>query len=250
MTSIGTGYDLSCTTFSPDGRVFQVEYAAKAVDNSGTCVGVRCKDGVVLGVEKLVASKLLVKHSNRRIQTVDTHFGVATAGLVADGRALVNRAQDEAQRYRDFLRTVIPTKVLVEQVAMYVQAYTLYSGLRPFGAAVLLAGMDRDGPQLFMIEPSGVYYGYHGCAVGKGKQQARTEIEKTQFGELTCRQAIKEVARIIHAVHDETKDKAFELELSWVCEESKGKHQMVPRELATEAEAEAMRALEAAEMAE
>mmetsp|Transcript_40904 Transcript_40904/g.130680 ORF Transcript_40904/g.130680 Transcript_40904/m.130680 type:complete len:82 (-) Transcript_40904:709-954(-) len=81
MSSIGTGYDLSATTFSPDGRVFQTEYATKAVDNSGTAIGVKCKDGVVLGVEKLVISKMLVEGSNRRIHTVDRHAGMVRTRL-------------------------------------------------------------------------------------------------------------------------------------------------------------------------
>jgi len=250
MSSIGTGYDLSCTTFSPDGRVFQVEYAMKAVDNSGTCVGLRCKDGVVIGVEKLVASKLLVKNSNRRIATVDVHVGMASAGLLADGRALLERAREEAAKYRDFYRTTIPAKALAEQLAMYAQAYTLYSSVRPFGTAVLLAALDRNGPQLYMIEPSGVHYGYYGCAIGKGKQQAKTEIEKLKLQDITCREAVKEAARIIYAVHDEVKDKTFELELSWICEESGRQHQLVPKDILEEAEREAKRALEAAEMEE
>ncbi|KAG1035647.1 hypothetical protein G6F55_013557 [Rhizopus delemar] len=76
MTSIGTGYDLSVSTYSPDGRVFQVEYANKAVDNSGTAIGLRVKDGVVLAVEKLIQSKLLVQGANRRIQSADLHIGI------------------------------------------------------------------------------------------------------------------------------------------------------------------------------
>uniref|UniRef100_M1AAS8 Proteasome subunit alpha type n=1 Tax=Solanum tuberosum TaxID=4113 RepID=M1AAS8_SOLTU len=76
MSSIGTGYDLSVTTFSPDGRVFQIEYAGKAVDNSGTVVGIKCKDGIVLGVEKLIASKMMLPGSNRRIHSVHRHSGM------------------------------------------------------------------------------------------------------------------------------------------------------------------------------
>ncbi|PHT63475.1 Proteasome subunit alpha type-3 [Capsicum annuum] len=82
MSSIGTGYDLSVTTFSPDGRVFQIEYAAKAVDNSGTVVGIKCKDGIVLGVEKLIASKMMLPGSNRRIHSVHRHSGMGHPGVL------------------------------------------------------------------------------------------------------------------------------------------------------------------------
>ena len=91
MSGIGTGYDLSTTTYSPDGKVFQVDYACKAVDNGGLALGVRCKDGVVLGVEKLLAMKMLVPGANRRIAAVDRHAGMAGTGLAPDARQIVAR---------------------------------------------------------------------------------------------------------------------------------------------------------------
>jgi 20S proteasome subunit alpha 7 len=235
MSSIGTGYDLSVSTYSPDGRVFQVEYATKAVDNSGTAIGLRVKDGIVLAVEKLVQSKLLVPGSNRRIQTVDTHVGIATAGLLADGRHIINRARDEAENYRESYRTQIPGKTIADRVGQYVQVYTLYSSVRPFGSSAIIGTVDKEGPQLYMVEPSGVYWGYYGCAIGKGKQVAKTEIEKLKLSELSIRDAVNEAARIIYTVHDDAKDKEFELELSWITNETK-RHQFVPKDIADEAE--------------
>ncbi|KAJ3412519.1 hypothetical protein HDV05_000657 [Chytridiales sp. JEL 0842] len=243
MSSIGTGYDLSASTYSPDGRIFQVEYAVKAVDNSGTAIAIRAKDGVVLAVEKIIQSKLLVPGSNKRIATADTHIGIASAGLLADGRHLVNRIREEAQQYRDFYKSQVPGKIIAERAAQYVQAYTLYSSVRPFGSSTLLATYDRTGPGLYMIEPSGVYYGYHGAAVGKGRQVAKTEIEKLKLTQLSAREAVMEAARIIYTAHDDVKDKEFELELSWVCEESGGKHCFVPKELFEQAEAAAKASL-------
>ncbi|XP_036164574.1 proteasome subunit alpha type-3 isoform X3 [Myotis myotis] len=203
MSSIGTGYDLSASTFSPDGRVFQVEYAMKAVENSSTAIGIRCKDGVVFGVEKLVLSKLYEEGSNKRLFNVDRHVGMH----------------------------------LADRVAMYVHAYTLYSAVRPFGCSFMLGSYSvNDGAQLYMIDPSGVSYGYWGCAIGKAKQAAKTEIEKLQMKEMTCRDVVKEVAKIIYIVHDEVKDKAFELELSWVGEITKGRHEIVPKDIREEAE--------------
>jgi len=235
MTSIGTGYDLSVSTYSPDGRVFQVEYAAKAVDNSGTAIGLRVKDGVVLAVEKLVQSKLLVPGSNRRIQTVDLHIGMASAGLLADGRHIVNRAREEAHSWRNVYKQAIPGKMIADRIGQYVTAYTLYSSVRPFGSSTIIAAMDHNGPQLYMVEPSGVYWGYHGCAIGKGKQVAKTEIEKLRLGDMTAREAVKAAAKIIRTAHDEAKDKEFELEVTWVCDESKGKHMFVPKDIVEEA---------------
>jgi len=248
MSATGAGYDLSTTTFSPDGRVFQVEYASKAVEKSGTAIGVRCVDGVVLGVEKLILSKMLVEGSNRRIHNVDMHAGIALAGLAADAKQIVNRARSEARSYREFYGTPIGGKVLNDRLSGFVHLYTLYWYLRPFGASVLLACYDTDGPQLYMIEPSGVSYRYLASAIGKNTNGARTELEKIKFNEITCRQAVKEVAKIIYKLHDDVKDKDFELELSWVCNESQRKHTMVPKAVRDEAVRAAKDAKEKAEM--
>uniref|UniRef100_A0A672PEB2 Proteasome subunit alpha type n=1 Tax=Sinocyclocheilus grahami TaxID=75366 RepID=A0A672PEB2_SINGR len=189
MSSIGTGYDLSASTFSPDGRVFQVEYAMKAVENSRSLF---CVFGV-------------------------TEYAVA--GLLADARSLSEVSREEASNFRSNYGHDIPLKHLADRVAMYVHAYTLYSAVRPFGCSFILGSYDEDdGPQLYMVDPSGISHGYWGCAIGKAKQAAKTEIEKLQMKEMTCRELVKEVAKIIYIVHDEVKDKAFELELSWVGE--------------------------------
>ncbi|KAJ2020947.1 putative proteasome subunit alpha type-7 [Coemansia sp. RSA 455] len=243
MTSIGTGYDLSVSTYSPDGRVFQVEYAQKAVDNSGTAIGLRVKDGVVLAVEKIKHSRLLVPHANRRIMTAGKHIGIATAGWMSDTRHLVKRVRDEARDYRSTYKVDIPAKIIAERTGMYAQAYTLYSAVRPFGVSTIIGTVDVDGPQLYMVEPSGQYVGYRGCAAGKGKQVAKTEIEKLNLDQMTAREAIKEAARIIYAAHDDSKDKLFELELSWICAESNGLHAHVPQNLFDEAVQHAERAL-------
>jgi len=244
MTSIGTGYDLSASTYSPDGRIFQVEYANKAVENSGTAIGLRVKDGVVLAVEKLIHSKLLVPEANRRIQTVDKHIGLASAGLLADGRNLANRCRDEASGYRDQYRAPIQLKYLADRLGLYVQAYTLYSSVRPFGCSTILGAYDKTGPTLYIIEPSGVAYGYHGAAVGKGRQLAKTELEKLKLSELSMRDAVTEAARIIHLVHDDAKEKDFELEMTWVGEETNGVHLPVPKDLLDEASRRGKAALE------
>jgi 20S proteasome subunit alpha 7 len=246
MSAIGTGYDLSASQFSPDGRVFQVEYAHKAVDNSGTVVALRGKDGVVMAVEKLVTSKLYEPGTNKRLFTVDRHVGVAVAGLLADAKAVVERSKDEASNYRSEYGSSIPLKYLKDRVALYMHAYTMYSALRPFGSSLLLASYDPlDGPQLYCLEPSGLNYGYFGTAIGKAKQAAKTEIEKLKLKDMTCKELIKEAAKIIYQVHDEIKDKAFELELSWVGEFTNGRHEPVPRAVFEEAEKFAKEALRA-----
>uniref|UniRef100_A0A669QNA3 Proteasome subunit alpha type n=1 Tax=Phasianus colchicus TaxID=9054 RepID=A0A669QNA3_PHACC len=223
MSSIGTGYDLSASTFSPDGRVFQVEYAMKAVENSSTAIGIRCKDGVVFGVEKLVLSKLYEEGSNKRLFNVDRHVGMAVAGLLADARSLADIAREEASNFRTNYGYDIPLKHLADRVAMYVHAYTLYSAVRPFGCHSVIQCQ-----------------GYWGCAIGKARQAAKTEIEKLQYKIWPVTKSVLtstlSILSRIYIVHDEVKDKAFELELSWVGEITNGKHEIVPKDIREEAE--------------
>jgi len=239
MTSIGTGYDLSSTTFSPEGRVFQTEYAMKSVENSGTAIGVKCSDGVVIAVEKIYQSRMMIKDSLKRVHFVEKHIGIGVAGLLPDGRQMVSRARDEAAQYREVYGEPIPGRVIAERIARFTHLYTLYSHVRSFGCSVLVAAYDTTGPQLYMVEPNGVLMRYYGCATGKGKQQAKTELEKLKLGEISCRDAVSELAKIIVNVHDETKDKLYELEMLWVCDESKQVVQQVPQDLVDAAKKQA-----------
>lgn len=163
----------------------QVEYAIKAVENGGTSIGIRCKDGVILAVEKIITSKLLKKGANKRISTVDRNFGVAFSGLIPDGRHFVARAREEASSWRSLYKSPIPTASLAERLGSYVQMYTLYQYVRPFGITAIVGGWDSEGelevdaqvgsgprtggggkvpgmksggPGLYMIEPSGLYW--------------------------------------------------------------------------------------------
>ena len=124
-------------------------------------------------------------------------------------------------------------------------AYTLYSSIRPFGSAVMLGSWTKeDGAAMYCSGPNGVGYGYWGYAAGKAKSSAKTELEKLKMQDLTCAELIKEASRIIYMVHDEVKDKMFELELSWVGEFSNGVHQRVPEAVHAEAERFAKAAME------
>ncbi|GAB7337612.1 hypothetical protein MBLNU457_g2912t2 [Dothideomycetes sp. NU457] len=279
MTSIGTGYDLSNSVFSPDGRNFQVEYAMKAVENGGTAIGIRCKDGVVLALEKLVYSKLQKKESNKRIATVDRNIGIVSSGLQPDGKHFVSRARDEAASWRQTYKGPIPIASLANRMGAYVQAYTLYSSVRPFGISAIIGGWDSElevpvdaqvgsgpstgsggkskdakegGPYLYMVEPSGLYWGYYGAATGKGRQSAKSELEKLKLGTdgdecISLEEGVKEAARIIYVAHEDSKDKEFELEMTWISNHAgptKGRHEEVPKELREEAERLAKKALE------
>lgn len=242
MASSGSGYDQSASTFSPDGRIFQVEYAGKAVENAGTAMGLKCRDGVVLCVEKPIFNRMLLPSSSRRIHTIDTHSGMAITGLVSDGRQIVNRAREEAANYLETYGSKSPPSVLAERISSYMHYFTLHGGLRPFGTTALIASYDPDTKDhaLIMLEPSGSSYHYFGCAAGKGRQPAKTEMEKlalnkpTKEENITVREGVKQLAKIIYNLYEEGKDKPFELEMSWLCEESGWEHKGVPRDIIKE----------------
>jgi len=244
MSSIGTGYDLSAAQFSPDGRIFQVEYANKAVEASGTAVAITCKDGVVLAVEKIVTSKLYEPGVNKRIFIIDQHIGMAVAGLLADSRQIVNIAREEASNYKNNFGSNIPIKYLADRVSLYMHSHTLYGAVRPFGVSVLLVSYENDEAKLFTIEPSGVYYGYHGISIGKAAQNAKTEIEKIKFKDMKCVDLVKEAAKVIYTVHDEIKDKHFELELAWAGKVTDGKFEFTSKAVFDEAEKYAKESME------
>jgi len=138
--------------------------------------------------------------------------------------------------------------MLAERVGLFMHAYTSYGSVRPFGSAVLLGSVDPDTkkPSLFSIEPSGVVFKYKGTAMGKGRQIAKTEIEKLveKSPDISCKDALSKVAKILHKVHDE-KDAKFEFECAWICADSDYKFAPVPADLVKTAEDAAKAELEA-----
>eukprot|EP00056_Hartaetosiga_gracilis_P016142 m.4061 g.4061 ORF g.4061 m.4061 type:complete len:263 (+) comp3794_c0_seq1:79-867(+) len=236
MTSIGTGYDLSAQTFSPAGKVFQIDYAMKAVDNSSTAIAIRGIDGVVFASENTIKSKLHESKTIQRAFGIDRHIGMLYCGRRPDGHSLAKEGRSSATKFRDLYGHPISVSKLNDELGAYMHYLTLHGGARPFGCCVVIGGYNpTDGAELFMAQPSGESWGYYACAMGKNKQPAQAELEKLKPTEMTCRELIKEAARIIYATHDDLKDKEFELELAWVCAESNGKFEHVSSEVHEEA---------------
>lgn len=231
MAGTGSGHDQSTDIFSAEGRVFQVEYAGKAVDNSSTAVAACCKDGVVIAIEKIHTSRMLENGSNNRIHAVDRQAGICICGMLPDGRAIIARARDEADNSRDIFATPILGAVLADRVGEFMHAYTTHYAYRPFGCSAIIASYSDDGPQLFVSDPSGTVAGYYGIALGKAKTLAKSELEKLDFKTLTCEEAVPKLALILHEVHDKQKDKLYEVEVAWVCDKSHRKFEHVPAEL-------------------
>jgi len=172
-------YDRAITIFSPDGHLFQVEYAQEAVKKGSTVVAVRGKDCVVLGVEKKSIPTLQDDRTIRKIFSIDEHVMLGFAGLTADARVLIDFARVECQSHRLNLEDPVTVGYIARFIANTKQRYTQSPGRRPFGISMLIGGFDYDGsPRLFKTEPSGAYYEYLASSTGRGEKPIREYLEE------------------------------------------------------------------------
>jgi len=170
-------YDTDCITWSPQGRIHQIEYACEAVKQGSACVGLRSKTHAVLATLKRSSSELA--SYQQKIFKIDDHCGIAIAGLTADGRVLSRYMRQECMNHSFVFDQPLPIGRLVTKVADKSQIGTQRSGKRPYGVGLLVVGYDETGPTLYNTEPSGVFNEYYAMAIGSRSQAARTYLERT-----------------------------------------------------------------------
>jgi proteasome alpha subunit len=183
-------YDRAITVFSPDGRLFQVEYAMELVNRGATILGIKCPEGVVLGAEETV-EPLEESESSWKIFKIDEHIGTAIVGLSSDARVLIDQARIYAQSNRLTYDEPIDVEVVTKRICDIQQLYTQHAGVRPFGVSLIFGGVDKTGNRLFITHPSGTYKGHKATAVGAGRETVMNILKEEYRENLSLEDAVK-----------------------------------------------------------
>ena len=195
-------YDRAITVFSPDGRLFQVEYAMELVNRGATILGIRCSEGVILGAEENVEPLEEAEYS-WKIFKVDEHIVAAIVGLSSDARILIDQARVYAQSNRLTYDEPIDVEVATKRTCDIKQLYTQHAGVRPFGVSIIFGGVDKTGNRIFYTHPSGTYRGYKATAVGAGRETVLSILKEEYREEMgleeTTRLAVKCLMKALEA---------------------------------------------------
>jgi len=171
------GYDRAIVTFSPDGRLFQVEYAREVVKRGTTCAAITYKDGVVIIAAKYEDRLFADNDQNDKIQQIDDHIAIVSSGLLGDARVIVEEARVKSQINKVTYEEPIDTASLAKYIANIKQAHTKYGGLRPMGVSFLIAGINSK-PYLFETDPGGSMFEWKAHVIGRGAEAAKKLLEK------------------------------------------------------------------------
>jgi len=197
-------YDSRTTMFSPEGRLYQVEYAMDAVNNAGSTLGLITKEGVILCGEKKTTSKLLDKgKAAEKVHVIDDHVLVAVAGIIADANILVEKSRVHAQRHRYQYDCAMPVEQLIVEICDLKQTYTQYGGLRPFGVSFLFAGWDvHEKYQLYQTDPAGNYMSWQAHSIGTNNQTAQGILKQEWKEGMTLEEGYELVAKVLAKTMD------------------------------------------------
>jgi len=190
-------YDRIITRFSPEGRLFQVEYAFETVKHGETIIGLACSGGVVLGAEERVIDKLEDPHLSWKIYELDEHAGASIAGVASDARVLVEQARIYAQSNRLMYDEPVDTEILVKRIGDIKQRCTQQIGVRPYGVSFIIGGVDKTGNRVFKTDPSGSYRSYNAVAEGIGREMVEEMLKEEYRSDATLSDAVKLAAKCL-----------------------------------------------------
>ncbi len=178
------GYDMTPTMYSPDGRIYQVEYAIETVKRGTLALGIKSKEGVIMAVEELPRS-LQTADITQKIFQIDRHIGVAAAGYIPDARVQVDNARFFSQGNKLTYDEPVEVETVAKHLADQSHQFTQYSGVRPYGVSLIIAGVDQKGESVFITDPSGTYVPYAAVAIGAGSDDVNDFLEKTYTDDLS-----------------------------------------------------------------
>ena len=201
-------YDSAITVFSPDGHLFQVEYAMEAVKKGRCAIGIRGRDCIILAVERKTAAKLQDTRTAKKINQLDEKLAVAFSGLTADARVLIDQARVECQSFRLTMDYASSAEYMARFVARIQQENTQKGGVRPYGVSMFIAGYDRENqPKLFLTEPSGAFSQWKANAIGRNSKVMLEYLEANYHEELSYAEALKLAVRtLIQVVEKESRN--------------------------------------------
>lgn len=211
MPEMVGGYDRAIVTFAPDGRLFQVEYAREAVKRGTTSLGVTFHGGVVLAARRIIQELGVPNAGSGKVHQVDDNLGVVMAGFLADGRVLIDLARVKAQIYKITYDEPMNVLGCVKEISDRMQLYTQFGGVRPFGVALLVAGFDENGSQLYEIDTSSAFYSWQAQAIGMGAADALKVLKRGWKEKLKQDEAISLAISALKAAEKGVKLKEVEL---------------------------------------
>jgi proteasome alpha subunit len=196
-------YDRGITIFSPDGRLYQVEYAREAVKRGTASIGIRTPEGVVLAADKRSRSPLMEPTSVEKIHKADDHIGIASAGHVADARQLIDFARRQAQINQLRYGEPIGIETLTKEITDHIQQYTQVGGARPFGVALLIAGVESGTPRLYETDPSGTPYEWKAVSIGANRGDLQEYLEESYTDDLSLDEGVELALRAIASTNED-----------------------------------------------
>ena len=201
------GYDRSATMFSPEGTILQVEYAEKAVRHGSSSIGIVCVDGIMILADKRIDDKLLIQKSASKIYEVDSHAMASVAGIISDARVLIERAQLLSQQHRVTYDSPIEPELIIKEVSNVKQQFSQWGGARPFGASLMVGGINGKRAELFTSDVTGNYFNFYANAIGENDEKIKEKLRERFRPDLTLKKATK----IALEIFEEIKEKKFDI---------------------------------------